>query len=210
MQTAAAPTRSERKEQTRRQLLQAALAVVAEKGFANASVTEIAERAGVTTGAIYSNFRSKEALLLELVDLRLLESIPDPAAPPIDPAASGLQRLLDTAVAAARFVDTPDSRQLLMVQTELFLRALRDESLRREIHGQERELTKRLGPVLAGIETAAHPGAAPSAEQLAELFYACVQGMQQHRLLSPSLVPDELFEWLVKALVFAARTPAEK
>jgi AcrR family transcriptional regulator len=206
-----APTRarSRRKEQTRRQLIQSALAVVAEKGFANASVTEIAERAGLTTGAIYSNFRSKEALLLELVEMRLQESIPDPTAPlPAGaPATPELQRLVETAVAAAHFADTPDSRPLLMVQIELYLRALRDAELRGEMDAQAVEAARRLGQVLERVEAAPHPGPPPAPEQLAEILYACTQGMQQHRMMTPALVPDELFEWLVRALLFAARAP---
>jgi AcrR family transcriptional regulator len=208
---AAPRTRSEKKEQTRRQLLEAALALVAEKGFANASVTEIAERAGVTTGAIYSNFRSKEELLLQLVDLRMHDAIPDPAAPPAaaEPAAARVEHLVDSALAAARFVDTAESRQLLLVQIELFLRALRDPRLRREIQAQEREVARQLGAVLAGIESAPPPpGPPPTPEQLAEVFYACLQGLQQHRLMAPALVPDELFAWFVRALLFAARTSA--
>ena len=35
----------------------------AEKGYAGAGVAEIARRAGVTTGAIYSRYRGKDDLL---------------------------------------------------------------------------------------------------------------------------------------------------
>jgi hypothetical protein len=137
---------------------------------------------------------------MELVELRLQEAIPDPAAAP-----SEVEPLVESALASMRFVDTPDSRPLLLVQIELFLRALRDPRFRREITGQEREIDRRLGTVLEGITEAPHPGPPPAPEQLAEVFYACVQGLQQHRLLSPSLVPDELVAWFVRALLYAAR-----
>ena len=46
-------------------LIQAAAEVFAERGYAGAGVAEIARRAGVTTGAIYSRYSGKSELLLE-------------------------------------------------------------------------------------------------------------------------------------------------
>lgn len=55
---------------TRQRLIEAAAEVFAEKGYERAGVAEIARRAGLTTGAIYSNFTGKAELLLEAIDLR--------------------------------------------------------------------------------------------------------------------------------------------
>lgn len=49
-------------------LLAAAVAEFAEQGYAGARVAEIARRAGVTTGAIYSRYRGKAELLAEAID----------------------------------------------------------------------------------------------------------------------------------------------
>lgn len=49
-------------------LLAAATAEFAERGYAGARVAEIARRAGVTTGAIYSRYRGKAELLSEAID----------------------------------------------------------------------------------------------------------------------------------------------
>ena len=46
-------------------LIKAAAEVFAERGYAGAGVAEIARRAGVTTGAIYSRYSGKSELLLE-------------------------------------------------------------------------------------------------------------------------------------------------
>jgi AcrR family transcriptional regulator len=53
------PTGSQRQEQTRSQLLEAALRVFLRHGFHGASLDEIAEEAGYTTGAVYSNFKGR-------------------------------------------------------------------------------------------------------------------------------------------------------
>jgi TetR/AcrR family transcriptional regulator, repressor for uid operon len=55
---------------TRERLLDAAAEVFAEKGYERAGVAEIARRAGMTTGAIYSQFSGKAELLLEAIDVR--------------------------------------------------------------------------------------------------------------------------------------------
>lgn len=203
---AAKPARSARKERTRRQLLQAAMELVAEKGFASVSVMEISERAGLSTGAIYSNFRSKEALLLELIDWRMAELVGGPTyAPPGSPPGSAAGNLVDDAVRAARFVDTPESRQLMLLQIELFVLALRDASLRTELASQEAALAADLAQVVAQAGRISKPRPAPPPEQIAEAIMACTQGLQQHRLLSPALVPDEVFAWVVQSLLAAAR-----
>jgi TetR/AcrR family transcriptional repressor of uid operon len=49
-------------------LLEAATAVFAERGYAGARVADIAARAGVTTGAIYSRYEGKAELLAEAIE----------------------------------------------------------------------------------------------------------------------------------------------
>ncbi|MCU1353862.1 MAG: TetR family transcriptional regulator [Acidimicrobiales bacterium] len=49
-------------------LLTSAAEVFAERGYAGAKVAEIARRAGLTTGAIYSRYRGKAELLVEAID----------------------------------------------------------------------------------------------------------------------------------------------
>ena len=60
--------RAERKEQTRGELVEAARAVFLRRGFHAASLDEIAEEAGYTKGAVYSNFAGKDALFLAVLD----------------------------------------------------------------------------------------------------------------------------------------------
>ena len=56
-------------QSTRDALLRAAVAEFTGKGYESATVAGIAARAGVTTGALYTHFRSKQELLLEAVGL---------------------------------------------------------------------------------------------------------------------------------------------
>lgn len=66
--TVAPPASSARRERTRAKLVDAAFEVFAEQGFTGASLELICERAGLTRGAFYYNFASKEELFLAVMD----------------------------------------------------------------------------------------------------------------------------------------------
>lgn len=56
---------AEQSKETRKALLKAAASIFAEKGLNGATIDEIAKRAGVTKGAIYSHFDGREDLLVQ-------------------------------------------------------------------------------------------------------------------------------------------------
>jgi AcrR family transcriptional regulator len=64
-------TRSESQSLTRQRLVDAAADVFCEQGFLKASLTDVADRAGYTIGAVYSNFSSKDGLFLAVMHDRL-------------------------------------------------------------------------------------------------------------------------------------------
>jgi TetR/AcrR family transcriptional regulator, fatty acid biosynthesis regulator len=61
-------TRAQRKEQTRQQILDAALELSRDRGFAAVSLREIARAAGIVPTAFYRHFASVDELGLALVD----------------------------------------------------------------------------------------------------------------------------------------------
>jgi len=71
-------TRKEReKARHRHEILEAAEAVFAAKGFRGATVQEIADRAEFSVGYLYTLFANKESLYVELVNLRASEHLCD-------------------------------------------------------------------------------------------------------------------------------------
>ncbi|MGH8919283.1 MAG: TetR/AcrR family transcriptional regulator, partial [Actinomycetes bacterium] len=62
------PTLEETQATTRRRLLDSATAVFVRDGFHAASINAVAEHAGYSTGAVYSNFPGKDALFLAVFD----------------------------------------------------------------------------------------------------------------------------------------------
>src|SRR3954462_13491145 len=58
--------KGDKRDRTRATLLEAARSLIREKGYEHATLEAIAERAGMTTGAIYGNFKNRDELLLAL------------------------------------------------------------------------------------------------------------------------------------------------
>ncbi|HET8771097.1 MAG TPA: helix-turn-helix domain-containing protein [Gemmatimonadaceae bacterium] len=59
----------------RAEILDGALAVFSERGYARATLHDVADRVGVTKGCVYHHFASKEQLLLALIRDRTAESV---------------------------------------------------------------------------------------------------------------------------------------
>lgn len=134
--TATAPM-STKRAQTQDRLMDAATALFAEKGVLAASVEEICERAGFTRGAFYSNFESKDELLLAVVQRKreailkaatdAIDSIPDE---PIEP------QTLDEIIKQALLIfqaTHPIDEQWLLARSEIRLHALRNPSVRQAV-----------------------------------------------------------------------------
>ena len=98
-------TQADRRETTRSALLAAGRELFATKGFAGAGREEIVERAGVTRGALYHHFSSKEDLfraVYEQVEGELLEVIAVSAMSaetPLDQLRRGARAYLQAAAA---------------------------------------------------------------------------------------------------------------
>ena len=136
-------TPDRRRELTKTALIEAATEVFARRGFAGASMEEIAETAGFTRGAIYFNFGSKEDLLLAVVDrynskvLGAFESVLDEGKtlPPEQRAAAAGQLW--------RQLISHDPT-LLTLSLEFRLYALRNEAFRARLAEQQREQVDRI------------------------------------------------------------------
>ena len=104
-------TQRERRESTRRRLLDAAIDVIYERGFSSATTAAIAKRAGVTRGAIFHHFGTRGGLLLAILeDFRSELSIRLPGDAAAGPGSAGrLERLLE------RYWEISSSRRFIAV-----------------------------------------------------------------------------------------------
>ena len=91
--------RQSRAEETHTSLLEAAAECFAQHGYDAASVAEICRCAGVSKGAFYHHFSSKQALFLELLDawLAKLDTQLDAARLGAPTIPEGIRRMVETA-----------------------------------------------------------------------------------------------------------------
>lgn len=120
------PSPGKKRERTRSALIDAALAVAEEKGFLAASLDEVAARAGMSKGAIYSNFRSKADLMAQAAERRSLRLAPDY----VDGADLKTQL---RAIARAVFGLLPEARGLERLNAAFQIYVLSEPALRAEV-----------------------------------------------------------------------------
>jgi AcrR family transcriptional regulator len=95
-------TREESQALTRSRLLAAAKLLFGRDGYAATSVERITETAGYSKGAAYSNFESKEAIFLEVLEQQGQESL--------DALAAAIRAAPDRVTACEALVDWADDR----------------------------------------------------------------------------------------------------
>ncbi|MEU2959863.1 TetR/AcrR family transcriptional regulator [Streptomyces albidoflavus] len=192
-------TRAEAKERNRRALLDAALEVVSRDGY-RARLDEIVARAGLTTGAVYSLFGSKNGLVVALADEHLRPHYEEIGE--VVPAGLGLLEAVDAfARHYRRGLDAPDARSALSLQITLLDMALHDPELGARLATSVREQEDRLVALFTGRR---HPGGTVTQHQarhLATALRALLTGLAQGVPLG--LAPDadeEFFAVAARAL----------
>jgi AcrR family transcriptional regulator len=178
-------SRTERKAATREQLLEAAGRVFARKGYGGASVDDIAEEAGFTVGALYSNFPSKQDLFLAAFerhcdqDLAQLQTIMR--------GRGTLQQRLEAY--SGQFVElTEEHRQWWLLSTELWLYAQRNPDARARMAVLQRKTRAIVADALQReADRQGRPLQAPASE-LAAAVIALWRGLLQQRMLDPEAV----------------------
>jgi AcrR family transcriptional regulator len=204
------PSRSATQAQTRERLLDAAEQAFAAEGFGGASLDRIAEAAGFTRGAVYSNFADKADLFVAVLDRRLdrrYAEVADAMLAARDPDAF-VAALRSPAWKAAGREDA--MRQWLMLRDEFRLFALRNPSAAERLARYDRRqrdyyveaITHLLGQL--GVEPPINPRLA------AAMLLAVDESLiRQHWIdpddVSATAVADAI-EFLLDAAVALSRT----
>jgi AcrR family transcriptional regulator len=187
-------TRGERQRQTRDRLLEAARSVFAERGFAGASLDEVAARAGMTKGAVYSNFAGKDELILAVMQRRRVHQQREQNVHVVgDPALPAEDRFRQAGAAYAAAMTQQETRDWALLVMEFWTHAVRDEAARAVLAEGLRDLRRT---VQESLETSAGsrgwPPPTPPAD-LAALVVALDLGLALQHLLDPAAVPAQLY-----------------
>jgi AcrR family transcriptional regulator len=158
---------------TRDRILTAAAEVFAERGYEGAAVSDIARRAGFTTGAIYGRFRDKAELLLEVVR-GVLESQQEAAVLAASASPSGVSSRFAELV--GEFVDAnrEASRALVL---EAHVAARRDDTVGELLRTFQSERLAALRDLVADAQTRGEVADALDPTTVATLFLAIPLGI---------------------------------
>jgi AcrR family transcriptional regulator len=200
-------SRSERKARTREELLVAARKVFLRRGFRGATLEEIADEAGYTKGAVYSNFAGKDDLYLALLDAHYEERVAAYAEMMLDEPT-----FEDAIRAVGRFMTASDARNpdWLPTLAEFVAHAARDESLRRAyVRTRERFLVAIADVIEAlcdrhGLTLRVPPREAARASSL------LARGYSAERRLDPDAVLPEMFVELHAGFMRGLTAPREE
>jgi AcrR family transcriptional regulator len=183
-------SRTERREQTRQELVAAAEACFVSRGFHASSVEEVAERAGYTKGAVYSNFASKEDLFFAVYERRV-EQVLTEVVP--DLRQLGAERAFDQLAAGAIQRRDPDDGWRA-VFFEFWAHVVRHPELRERfaaIHARFLEPLADAVQQLAEDRGLTLPSDV-TASQVAVAWYAMEVGLNLERLTQPQTVDRAL------------------
>jgi AcrR family transcriptional regulator len=180
-------TRADRQARTREELVDAADRLFTGNGFHATSVDAVADAAGYTKGAVYSNFESKEDLFFAVYERRVARRVEEIEAT----LASG-----DTAYAGmARLIEGLEQRRdegWLAVFFEFWAHVLRHPELRQRFAEQHRRIVEPIAEGLARIAAERGEGLPEDPMKLATARYAATTGLQLERLTQPELVDEGL------------------
>jgi AcrR family transcriptional regulator len=199
-------TRRPPRAQTRSELLDAAAQVFARRGFDGASVEAVAEQAGFSTGAVYSNFAGKQELFLSLYEERIQRRRRELS----DAVTRAGGRGAGLASAAAEVEKTFEAeRDWFLLYFEFVLHAARNPSFARRFQlVREEGLSQLAEGLTAGLE---HAGVESSitARELAEVIRALTYGLALDRLVESERGSDRSLGSVLELLFRGLRSEAQ-
>lgn len=185
-------SRQQTQARTREELLTVATRHFLEHGYAAASLEQIAEDAGYSKGAVYSNFANKDGLCLEVLNQIRLSKVGEVVA----------------AIAAAESVDdilelfrdwaerTIGDRNWTLLEIEFSTRSRHSESVRTDIADGASQVRAALAAALQLISDRFGLAPAMPAEAAALILLSSGVGLGLQRAVDPGVSVEPLIDLL--------------
>jgi AcrR family transcriptional regulator len=179
------PTR----DATCEKLFEAAATVFEEQGIGGASIEAIAAAAGFTRGAFYSNFKSKDELIIAMLEDHVEQAI----RRNLDLLAKhqNLSDFIDALKTMDRSRQDPLGRSPLL-HMEMILFVARAEKRRPELAKRLRARRRMIAEIVeTTLKNSGRTGR--NAEWTAAIVLALEDGFRLHRLIDPETTPADSF-----------------
>jgi AcrR family transcriptional regulator len=180
------PTRDD----TRDKLFEAAARVFEEQGIGGVSIEAIAAAAGFTRGAFYSNFKSKDELIIAMIEDHVAQSI----RRNLDLLSrhKNLADFIDTLKTMDRSRQDPLARSPLL-HMEMILFVARAEKRRPELAQRLRARRKLIADIVETTSKNSGKNAALNPAWISAIVLALEDGFRLHRLIDPETTPADSF-----------------
>ncbi|MBO1004634.1 TetR/AcrR family transcriptional regulator [Pseudogracilibacillus auburnensis] len=182
-------TREESKRETRNKLLHVATKTFLEKGFYGASIDEIAEEAGFSKGAVYSNFGSKEDLFIAVFSERLQKDIQ--SIKTIYQQQTSLLKYMEV-LEESYHKELKENKAWGALMLEFLIYALREESARKKLAPILQKSRKQSEEILKHFENKEESNFPLSPEKLSFLILALDVGTSILHFVSEEDVPKHI------------------
>lgn len=198
-------TRAEQQAQTRARLIEAAARVFARRGYQAARVEEIAEEAGYSHGAVYSNFEGKADLFLAVFEDYMAERVRElaetQAALPEDAPLEARARAL-----ADQWMDRlARDRESVTLHMEFIAHADRAPELARRFGSRSMAMREAVARYIAHYQQEAGLDLAMGVDDLALVLRALGIGLAIESLVGPDTVRHDLYGDFVELLISLQR-----
>ena len=181
--TARRKPKGDKRERTRAALLEAARGLIREKGYERTTLEQVAKRAGMTTGAIYGNFKNRDELFIALG-----QTYWAPIRPKIKPGATLAEAM--RALARATLAAVEERTPAAVGRLTGLAYTLKNPELRARVH----EITNSSYEIGAEWLRTFEPRQLPmSPDHLVRVLHALIEGLVIQRILTPELCPDAVF-----------------
>ena len=195
-------SRSERTEQNRERLLQAARRVFLAKGFDAATLDQIAEEAGFSKGVVYSQFESKADVFLTLLERRVAERAKRQLE--LAEALNGLGDFDELFTEVTRIQNAEPAWTLLVIEFRVF--AARDRKLNRRYAALHRRAIEGIVRLLRIVYARSGVEAPAPLETLATHLLALGNGAALEDLVAAAPVPAAELYRVFRGVLAVRRT----
>src|SRR6188474_3129730 len=186
--------KGDKRERTRAALLDAARSLIREKGYERTTLDEVATRAGMTTGAIYGNFKNRDELFTALG-----QTYWAPIRPKIKPGATFAEAM--RALAKATLAAIEERSPVAVGRLTGLAYTLKSPELRSRVHDVTKVSYEIGAEWLRGVDPRELP---MPPDQLVRVLHVLIEGLVIQRILTPELCPDEVFYSAFAALARGA------
>jgi DNA-binding transcriptional regulator YbjK len=178
--------KGDKRARTRVRILEATRQVIREKGYEHTTLQEVARRTGLSNGAIYGNFKSRDDLFAAL----------GPAdwprvRPTIAPGSSFAEKM--RAMAEATLAAIPARRRVAVGRLTGLAHTLTNDGLQAQMQNVAETAYAATADWWRAVALADGNDLPMPPEVLVRVLNALAEGLTLQRLLTPDLVPDEVF-----------------